>query len=316
MATKNLNPLAELASELRAEPQRNGEKMETFPDPELYDDQAAVVDRALKRLATNLRNHSASIGIDLGLIERNEVQSLEAGLDMFRKQTEEQIPELVDPDDQRLYDKAKLQSSITTEVIPGENDKARNSLADFGMEYARDDETNFDTHYSDSEEESSGDEEGFVSLDNTIKVDFEVSSAGGSNILHATIAQTQGLDVIHIVDLKERTIKFITARRSIENPLIGNDDIRGLIVGMSAMAIPGRYEWAMGRVIDDGQKSGVWRCVWPALEHQLPEEMREQTVDIVLEEGDYSVKDWDWDIGTNNVPGSGQQNDNDWEMIL
>jgi hypothetical protein len=315
MATKNLDPLAELASEFKAEPQRNGEGMEAFPDPELYDEQAAV-DRALKRLATNIRNHSASIGIDLGLIERNE-QSLEAGLDKFRKQTGEQIPELVDPDDQRLYDKAKLQSSITTEVITGENDKTLDPLPNFGIEYARDDETNFDTHYSDSEDESSGDDEGFVSLYNTIKVDFEVSSAGSSNILHATIAQTRGLDVIHIVDLKERTIKFITARRSIENPTIGNDDIRGLIVGMSAMALPGRYEWAMGRVIDDGQKSGVWKCVWPALEHQLPEEMREQTVDIVLEEDDYSVKDWDWDIGINNVPGwLGQQNDMDWERSL
>ncbi|KAI5853239.1 hypothetical protein DFP73DRAFT_590291 [Morchella snyderi] len=314
MATKNLDP-RELASELKAEQQRNGEGMETFPDPELYDEQAAV-DRALKRLATNLRNHSASIGIDLGLIERNE-QSLEAGLDKFRKQTEEQIPELIDPDDQRLYDKAKLQSSITAGDITGGNDKALDPLSNFGIEYARDDDTNFDTHYSDSEDESSGDEEGFVSLYNTIKVDFEVSSAGSSNILHATIARTGGLDVIHIVDLKERTIKFITARRSIENPVIGNDGIRGLIIGMSAMALPGRYEWAMGRVIDDGQKSGVWKCVWPALEHQLPEEMREQTVDIVLEEGDYSVKDWDWDIGVNNVPGwLGQQTDKDWEMGL
>lgn len=93
-------------------------------------------------------------------------------------------------------------------------------------------------------------------------------------ILEAAVSlQDRSQSCGYAVDPATAVITFIVTRRW----QLG-------VVGVRTVHFPRRFNWDLGKVVDEGDQSAVWVCRWPRLGEQLVD--REPVVDIIAPEGD------------------------------
>lgn len=106
-------------------------------------------------------------------------------------------------------------------------------------------------------------------------VRFRATWSESRQILEAAVSlQDRSQSCGYVVDPATAAITFIVTRRW-----------QLSVIGARTVHFPRRFNWKLGKVMDEGGQSAVWVCRWPRLGEQLVD--REPVVDIIAPEDDY-----------------------------